>query len=115
MCWLEACKSNWLWCIGDEYGDACAEDSDGDGYADVEDVCPEHKDIHSTDFRTFQTILLDPVGDSQIDPEWHIRNQVHILRSVSRFSVALIFFIWYSKFPYQNTSIDTRVLVTYFH
>lgn len=73
---------------GDGYGDACVDDMDGDGYLDAEDVCPEHKDIHSTDFRSFQTILLDPVGDSQIDPEWLILNQVY--KSSTTVSISLI-------------------------
>ena len=83
LCNLILCYLEYLWLIstddlGDGFGDACVDDSDGDGFADVEDVCPEHKDIHSTDFRSFNTILLDPVGDSQIDPEWHIRNEVSL-------------------------------------
>ncbi|XP_069137277.1 cartilage oligomeric matrix protein-like [Argopecten irradians] len=59
----------------DFIGDACQEDSDGDGYPDAEDVCPDNGEIHSTDFRAFHTIILDPVGDSQIDPNWVILNE----------------------------------------
>ncbi|XP_060062746.1 cartilage oligomeric matrix protein-like [Ylistrum balloti] len=59
----------------DFIGDACMEDSDGDGYPDAEDVCPDNGEIHSTDFRAFHTIILDPVGDSQIDPNWVILNE----------------------------------------
>ena len=29
-----------------------------------------------TDFRAFQTVILDPLGDSQIDPNWVILNEV---------------------------------------
>lgn len=39
------------------------------------DVCPNNSRIFSTDFRTYQTIALDPIGDSQIDPKWIIHNQ----------------------------------------
>lgn len=54
MCWFEVCcKLNWFWCIGDGYGDVCVEDSDGDGYVDVEDVCLEYKDIYFMDFWIF--------------------------------------------------------------
>ncbi|XP_033749702.1 cartilage oligomeric matrix protein-like isoform X2 [Pecten maximus] len=60
---------------GDYIGDVCQEDSDGDGYPDAEDVCPDNGEIHSTDFRAFHTIILDPVGDSQIDPNWVILNE----------------------------------------
>ncbi|KAL5003959.1 hypothetical protein ScPMuIL_017415 [Solemya velum] len=56
-------------------GDECDEDSDGDGYPDQSDVCPDNGEIYATDFRAFQTVILDPVGDSQIDPEWIILNE----------------------------------------
>ncbi|RWS06105.1 thrombospondin-4-like protein, partial [Leptotrombidium deliense] len=56
-------------------GDACKRDYDGDGVPDSEDVCPDNKRIHKTDFRLYQTIALDPEGDSQIDPIWIIYNQ----------------------------------------
>ncbi|KAK3096942.1 hypothetical protein FSP39_005000 [Pinctada imbricata] len=58
----------------DMIGDKCDNDTDGDGYADMEDVCPENAAIHSTDFRNFRTVVLDPVGDSQIDPDWQIHH-----------------------------------------
>ncbi|XP_060555845.1 cartilage oligomeric matrix protein-like [Ruditapes philippinarum] len=58
----------------DGVGDICKDDSDGDGYPDSFDVCPENGDLYATDFRAFQTIILDPVGDSQIDPNWVIFN-----------------------------------------
>ncbi|KAH3835636.1 hypothetical protein DPMN_108994, partial [Dreissena polymorpha] len=59
----------------DGTGDACQEDYDGDGTPDSFDVCPDNGDIFATDFREFQTIILDPVGDSQIDPNWIILNE----------------------------------------
>ena len=61
---------------GDGRGDACDGDGDGDGYPDTYDVCPDNGDLHSTDFRAFQTVILDPVGDAQIDPVWIILNDV---------------------------------------
>lgn len=39
------------------------------------DNCPNNSKIFSTDFRTYQTVALDPVGDSQIDPKWLIYNK----------------------------------------
>lgn len=30
--------------------------------------------IHRTDFSKYQTVVLDPEGDSQIDPNWEIYN-----------------------------------------
>lgn len=40
------------------------------------DVCPENAEITLTDFRAFQTVVLDPEGDAQIDPNWVVLNQV---------------------------------------
>lgn len=57
-------------------GDACDGDYDDDKIIDYSDVCPENNQIHSTDFRSFFTVVLDPIGDSQIDPEWIILNDV---------------------------------------
>lgn len=55
-------------------GDICEEDSDGDGFADEVDVCPDNGQIYATDFRAYQTVSLDPFGESQIDPNWIILN-----------------------------------------
>ncbi|KAK7501595.1 hypothetical protein BaRGS_00007026 [Batillaria attramentaria] len=60
---------------GDGRGDVCQDDNDGDGYDDVYDVCPDNGEIYATDFRAFQTVVLDPEGDSQIDPNWIVLNQ----------------------------------------
>ena len=65
--------------LGDGRGDACEDDTDGDGYPDHFDVCPDNGDLHSTDFRAFQTVILDPEGDAQIDPQWIILNDVCVL------------------------------------
>ena len=61
---------------GDDVGDACEHDSDGDGDPDITDVCPDNKQVQSTDFRAYQTVILDPEGDSQVDPNWVILNEV---------------------------------------
>lgn len=54
----------------------CQKDFDGDGDEDDTDVCPDNGEIFATDFRAFQTVVLDPEGDSQIDPNWIVLNQV---------------------------------------
>lgn len=54
---------------GNGQGDEC-EDFDKDGYPDNLDVCPENPHIHTTDLRTFQTVVLDPEGTEQVDPRW---------------------------------------------
>ncbi|XP_026283564.2 cartilage oligomeric matrix protein isoform X1 [Frankliniella occidentalis] len=56
-------------------GDACQGDYDKDNVADHLDNCPNNSMIFSTDFRTYQTVVLDPEGDSQIDPNWVIYNK----------------------------------------
>ncbi|KAL8589105.1 hypothetical protein ACOMHN_017268 [Nucella lapillus] len=60
---------------GDGRGDVCQDDYDGDGHDDLYDVCPDNGEIFATDFRAFQTVVLDPEGDSQIDPNWIVLNQ----------------------------------------
>ncbi|CAH1796397.1 unnamed protein product [Owenia fusiformis] len=59
---------------GDGTGDACQGDYDEDQTLDHNDVCPENADISATDFQAYQTVVLDPEGDSQIDPNWVILN-----------------------------------------
>ncbi|BFZ01488.1 hypothetical protein BsWGS_04527 [Bradybaena similaris] len=58
----------------DGRGDACETDNDNDGSPDAIDVCPDNGKIYATDFRSYQTVILDPLGDSQIDPNWIILN-----------------------------------------
>ncbi|XP_059173537.1 cartilage oligomeric matrix protein-like isoform X2 [Physella acuta] len=58
----------------DGKGDVCERDNDGDGFDDPVDVCPDNGKIYATDFRAFQTVILDPEGDSQIDPNWIVLN-----------------------------------------
>lgn len=57
-------------------GDACQGDFDADKVIDKIDVCPENAEVTLTDFRAFQTVVLDPEGDAQIDPNWVVLNQV---------------------------------------
>lgn len=59
----------------DGVGDRCDLDNDGDGINDDEDVCPDNGLVKATDFRSYQTVVLDPEGESQIDPNWVILNQ----------------------------------------
>ncbi|KAI5087472.1 thrombospondin-3b isoform X1, partial [Silurus meridionalis] len=59
----------------DGVGDVCQSDFDNDKVSDAMDACPENADITMTDFRAFQTVILDPHGASQIDPNWVVLNQ----------------------------------------
>ena len=63
------------YCAGDGKGDICEDDTDGDDIVDFMDNCPNNSKIYATDFRTYQTVVLDPHGDSQIDPNWVIYNK----------------------------------------
>lgn len=57
-------------------GDICETDFDQDQVIDRIDVCPENAEVTLTDFRAYQTVVLDPEGDAQIDPNWVVLNQV---------------------------------------
>lgn len=61
---------------GDGVGDICEKDFDNDTIVDTIDVCPENAEVTLTDFREYQTVVLDPEGDAQIDPNWVVLNQV---------------------------------------
>ncbi|XP_045216736.1 cartilage oligomeric matrix protein-like [Mercenaria mercenaria] len=96
----------------DGRGDICEDDSDGDGYPDSFDVCPDNGDLFATDFRAFQTIILDPVGDSQIDPNWVILNDgaeiVQTLNSDPGIAVSYSGFngVDFSGTFFVNTDVD---------
>lgn len=64
------------WISVDKVGDACEGDFDKDNVIDMIDHCPENAEVTLTDFRAYQTVVLDPEGDSQIDPNWVVLNQV---------------------------------------
>lgn len=57
-------------------GNVCEKDFDNDTIVDTIDVCPENAEVTLTDFREYQTVVLDPEGDAQIDPNWVVLNQV---------------------------------------
>uniref|UniRef100_A0A672RMP3 Thrombospondin-4-B n=1 Tax=Sinocyclocheilus grahami TaxID=75366 RepID=A0A672RMP3_SINGR len=59
----------------DGMGDICESDFDQDKVIDRIDNCPENAEITLTDFRAYQTVVLDPEGDAQIDPNWVVLNQ----------------------------------------
>uniref|UniRef100_A0A3B3D3A0 Thrombospondin 3a n=1 Tax=Oryzias melastigma TaxID=30732 RepID=A0A3B3D3A0_ORYME len=60
---------------GNGVGDVCENDFDNDAVMDMVDACPESAEVTLTDFRAFQTVILDPEGDTQIDPNWVVLNQ----------------------------------------
>lgn len=66
----------------DRVGDECEGDFDKDSIIDKSDHCPENAEITLTDFRAYQTVVLDPEGDSQIDPNWVVLNQVDKIQRI---------------------------------
>lgn len=66
-----------VFCLSDDgVGDVCESDFDQDKVIDRIDNCPENAEVTLTDFRAYQTVVLDPEGDAQIDPNWVVLNQV---------------------------------------
>jgi len=66
-----------LFCyLGNGKGDACDPDFDGDTVVDGSDVCPEDPGIYATNFKDYFHVMLDPIGSSQVDPEWEVLNDV---------------------------------------
>lgn len=61
--------------LGNGVGDKCEKDFDGDLIPDPLDNCPNNSVIFATDFSKYQTVVLDPVGESQTDPDWVIYNK----------------------------------------
>lgn len=59
----------------------CESDFDQDKVIDRIDNCPENAEVTLTDFRAYQTVVLDPEGDAQIDPNWVVLNQVRLRRA----------------------------------
>lgn len=74
---------------GNGVGDVCENDFDNDAVLDLVDVCPESSEVTLTDFRAYQTVILDPEGDAQIDPNWVVLNQVSVADDFSDNSCAL--------------------------
>ncbi len=75
----DAHYSLWLFILsGDGIGNVCEKDFDNDTIVDTIDVCPENAEVTLTDFREYQTVVLDPEGDAQIDPNWVVLNQVNL-------------------------------------
>ena len=67
---------------GNGVGDVCEKDFDNDTIVDTIDVCPENAEVTQTDFREYQTVVLDPEGDAQIDPNWVVLNQVGLEQEI---------------------------------
>ena len=71
-------------------GDICESDFDQDKVIDRIDICPENAEVTLTDFRAYQTVVLDPEGDAQIDPNWVVLNQVGLYDACFNIIIMLI-------------------------
>ena len=77
-----------LFCaLDDGVGDICENDFDQDKVIDRIDNCPENAEVTLTDFRAYQTVVLDPEGDAQIDPNWVVLNQVRLVSLKTLFKI----------------------------
>ena len=61
---------------GNEVGDLCNEDFDGDSFPDNVDSCPHIHNIHKTSFRDHFIVWLD--GKDTADDVWKISNEVNV-------------------------------------
>lgn len=96
---------------GDGRGDACQDDTDVDSIPDFIDNCPNNSKIYATDFRTYQTVVLDPHGDSQIDPNWVIYNKgAEIVQTMNSDPGLAVGFHAFGGVDYEGTFfVDTEI------
>ncbi|XP_071964265.1 cartilage oligomeric matrix protein-like isoform X2 [Antedon mediterranea] len=96
---------------GNGVGDVCEYDLDNDGVEDFYDSCPERRDIYATDFRTFQTIILDPVGDAQYDPNWIVFDEGRqILQTINSDPGLAVTYTTFNGIDFEGTFyINTEV------
>ena len=92
-------------------GDVCRGDFDGDGVPDLLDVCPDNRKVYATDFRAYQTVALDPEGESQIDPHWVIYNKgAEILQTMNSDPGLAVGFHAFGGVDFEGTFfIDTEI------
>merc|ERR1712013_691641 len=96
---------------GDGRGDICEDDEDGDDIVDFMDNCPNNSKIYATDFRTYQTVVLDPHGDSQIDPNWVIYNKgAEIVQTMNSDPGLAVGFHRFGGVDFEGTFfVDTKI------
>lgn len=62
--------------LGNEVGDLCNKDFDGDGFPDNSDSCPHIDNIHKTSFQDHFIVWLD--GKNTSNDVWKISNEVNV-------------------------------------
>lgn len=96
---------------GDGIGDICELDWDKDNVPNYLDNCPNNSLIYSTDFRTYQTVVLDPEGESQTDPNWIIYNKgAEIVQTINSDPGLAVGYHSFSGVDFEGTFfVDTEI------
>ena len=82
----------------------CKDDTDGDSFDDFFDNCPYNAKIHTTDFKTFQMVALDPKGSNQKDPNWVILNDgAEIVQTLNSDPGLAVGDTWFGGVDYEGT------------
>lgn len=68
-------RDNCIYAYNPDQRPICKGDSDVDKVPDIYDACPNNSLIYATDFSKYHTVILDPIGESQIDPNWDTKNE----------------------------------------
>lgn len=68
---------------GNNIGDVCEGDSDGDGSADIEDQCMYNPSRSITDFTSYTSIKLDPSLSSATAANWEIKHSGAEIRQLA--------------------------------
>ncbi len=92
---------------GDGRGDLCEVDFDGDSIKDYLDDCPANRNVTVLDFRSLILIPLDPIGASQKDPKWNIRNNVSF--DITHWVSKMTLFVYSSLTEFRRSFITVRV------
>ncbi|XP_077431179.1 thrombospondin-3a isoform X2 [Vanacampus margaritifer] len=94
---------------GNGVGDVCELDFDNDAVADALDACPESAEVTLTDFRAYQTVVLDPEGDAQIQPNWVVLNQgMEMVQTMNSDPGLAVGYTWFNGVDFEGTfHVDT--------
>lgn len=77
------------------------------------DNCPENAEVTLTDFRAYQTVVLDPEGDAQIDPNWVVLNQVRFTRDRTCFFKLTFLNVWVFNLFYNAIVHSLDIFASY--
>lgn len=77
---------------GNHIGDACENDSDGDGVVNTNDTCPNIPSISKTSFLNYTSVNLQTTSSSvEVSPSWHVHgNGAEITQLAVRLMPAML-------------------------